>query len=62
MYLDQRDQRYVVIGTVYGYGYICKLDKVFRLEGSNNGLWNKVSNWVDFIKGVMHDMGEPDCY
>ena len=62
MYLNKRTLKYVVIGTVRGNGYDCRTDTVATFEKTDLGLWNKVSNWVYFIKGVMHHMGEPVCY
>jgi len=61
MYLSPISNRYILIGTVQGSGYNCKTDRYITVEGSSNGLWNKVSNWVDWIRGVMEDMDEPVC-
>ena len=61
MLWDQLNEKYVLIGTVKGGGYDCGGDKVNTLEGSSDGLWNKVSKWVPFIKRVMKDMGETSC-
>jgi len=61
MYLNQRTLKYVVIGTVRGNGYDCRDGTVANFEKTTFGLWNKVSNWVDFTKGVMRAMGEPVC-
>ena len=61
MYLDPRSKSYVVIGTLYGGGYDCGNERVYSHEGSKNGLWNKVSIRVDYIKEVMKDMGETLC-
>merc|ERR1712215_54804 len=61
MYLSPISNRYVLIGTVQGSGYNCKTDRYITVEGSSNGLWNKVSNWVDWIRGVMEDLNEPVC-
>ena len=52
----------ILIGTVSGTGYDCKTDRVNTVEGSDNGLWNKVSVWVDWITKTMkllHEQ-EPD--
>ena len=61
MYLDPTSQKYVLIGTLLGYGYRCGEDKVDIFEGSNDGIWNKVSNWVPFIKREMRKQGEKPC-
>ena len=61
MYLSPVSNRYILIGTVQGSGYICKTGRYITVEGSSNGLWNKVSNWVDWIRGVMEDLNEPVC-
>ena len=61
MHLDQRSQKYVVIGTLVGYAYNCSGDNVKTFEGSTDGIWNKVSNWVTFIKGQMAKLGEKTC-
>ena len=62
MYLNRRSQRFVLIGTVRGHGYDCREHRVNMFENSNFGVWNKVSHWVNFIKGVMKDLGEPVCW
>ena len=61
MYLDPSTQSYVLIGTVQGSGYDCRSGETTEVEGSNNGMWNKVSNHVDFVKKVMREMGETPC-
>ena len=61
MYLEPELDRWIIIGTVMGSGYSCKDDTVNESEGSTNGLWNKVSVWVDWINKVMKEMGEKGC-
>jgi len=61
MYWNRRAQHYVLIGTVHGKGYDCTSGKVRKLEGSTNGVWNKVSNWVNYIRWLMRSMGETAC-
>merc|ERR1712142_471107 len=61
MYWNRWAQHYELIGTVNGLGYDCTSGKVRRLEGSTNGVWNKVSNWVTYIRRLMRSMGETAC-
>jgi len=61
MYLDPSTQSYMLIGTVQGSGYDCRSGETIEVEGSSNGMWNKVSNHVDFVKKVMTEMGETPC-
>ena len=61
MYLDPELDQHIIIGTVLGFGYDCKNDTVNESEGSENGLWNKVSTWVDWINKEMKEMGEKGC-
>jgi hypothetical protein len=58
MYLEPELDQYILIGTVMGRGYNCKDDIVEESEGSTNGVWNKVSAWVDWINKEMKEMGE----
>ena len=32
------------------------------LEGSDNGVWNKVSHWVDYIREKVNQLGEDVCF
>ena len=48
-------------GTVTGYGYDCRKDSVKKIEGSDNGLWNKVSYHVTWIRQTAEEMGERLC-
>ena len=43
---------------MYGGGYGCGNDIVSLLENSSNGLWNKVSYHVPWIKEIATSMGE----
>ena len=61
MYLEPELDQWIIIGTVMGSGYSCEDDTVLESEGSTNGLWNKVSVWVDWINKVMKEMGEKGC-
>merc|ERR1739845_298334 len=49
MYKDRKTRVYYLIGTLNGGGFNCKTDRISMFEGSNNGLWNKVSAWVNWI-------------
>ena len=61
MYFDPKIDDYVLIGTVMGLGYDCRINVEHEMEGSTNGLWNKVSAWVDWIHKEMEEMGELGC-
>ena len=61
MYYNKKKTSYVLIGTVKGAGYDCRGDKTTLFEQSTNGLWNKVSYWVVWIKKLMDKMGETAC-
>ena len=61
MYYNQTTSRYVLIGTVYGAGHDCRTDKVKYFEGSDNGVWNKVSAHMEWIKDTMEGLGETIC-
>merc|ERR1719315_288226 len=61
MYYNKTTSRYVLIGTVYGAGYDCRTDKVSKFEGSENGVWNKVSAHMEWIKDTMEELGETVC-
>ena len=55
---------YVLIGTLKGGGYNCYnggIDKFPKKVGIEVGTWNKVSHWVDWIRGQMKIMGEEMC-
>jgi len=45
--------RFILIGTVFGQGYDCRRGKFGSFEGSNDGIWNKVSTHSDWIKRTM---------
>ena len=62
MYYRKKTRSYVLIGTVQGMGYSCRHDRVDKFEDSDNGLWNKVSAWVDWIKAEMKELGEKGCF
>ena len=61
MYYNRKKSSYVLIGTVKGGGYDCTDDRTYRWENSTNGVWNKVSYWVDWIKKLITEMGETTC-
>jgi len=61
MYYDEPSGRYVLIGTVQGGGYDCRQDSVGWFEGSDNGVWNKVSAHMQWIQGTMERLGERVC-
>ena len=56
MHYSSTTHKYSLIGTVQGVGYDCRKDEVNEFEGSDNGLWNKVSFHVDWIKRTMREL------
>ena len=56
-------KRYTVpfSGTVTGFGYDCRNDNVKNVEDSDNGLWNKVSHHINWIRQTAEEMGEELC-
>jgi len=61
MFYDEAKNKNILIGTVFGFGYNCKKDTVAEVEGSTNGLWNKVSFHVSWIREIAEEMGEELC-
>jgi len=61
MYLDSSSGRYVLIGTVQGGGYDCRHDTIAKFEGSDNGVWNKVSAHMEWIQQTMGRLGQRVC-
>ena len=61
MYFNRTRRSFVLIGTVNGGGYDCRTDQVSTFEGSRNGVWNKVSAHMDWIKITMNELGETIC-
>ena len=60
MFFNETIRRYVLIGTVQGGGYNCKVFKVSkRFRGEQ--VWNKVSFHVPWIKETMMRHGEKVC-
>jgi len=53
--------RWVLIGTVSGYGYKCKTNSVMMFEGSTDGIWNKVSEHVEWIEENIKQLNETIC-
>jgi len=51
----------VLIGTVYGGGYSCHKGNIYKVAGSTNGLWNKVSAHVRWIKEQAALLNETLC-
>ena len=54
-----------ILGTVQGSGYDCRKEKgdgdINRVEGSTNGVWNKVSEHVAWIRKTAENLGEIFC-
>ena len=61
MYFNKARGSYEIIGTLAGGGYSCLRNKVYDFEGSQNGLWNKISSWIGWIKVEMNRYQEEQC-
>ena len=66
MFYHRPTSRYVLIGTLSGGGYFCKLDKVFDFPVDDfktafDGIWNKVSAHMEWIQKKMDELGEKGC-
>ena len=61
MYQNRFSKRWTVIGTVVGMGYDCYSHSVHHFDGSNNGLWNKVSYHMDWIEKTMKKLNQTVC-
>ena len=62
MYYNNASSTFTIIGTVNGNGYDCRTDEVYWFEGSNNGLWNKVSAHMDWIQKTMEKWEQQVCH
>ena len=60
MYFD--GQQYVLIGTLVGMGYDCGQDRTVTFQGSDNGIWNKVSFHMEFIQNMLLENDEKLCF
>jgi len=56
MFYNRTTSRYVLIGTVNGYGYNCKDGRV-----NGGGRWNKVSAHMGWILNTLNRLGEKGC-
>ena len=61
MFYNKTTSKYVLIGTVFGNGYNCGNGGLTWFEGTTDGIWNKVSAHMDWIKKTMEKMGEKVC-
>ena len=61
MFFNKTTKSFVLIGTVQGGGYNCGHDTVGTFEESTNGVWNKVSAHMDWIKRTLDELGEKVC-
>ena len=61
MYFNKARGSYEIIGSLAGGGYSCVRNKVHFFEGSQNGIWNKISNWIGWIKVEMNRYQEEQC-
>ena len=44
-----------------GHGYDCRKDDTYTVEGTNDGIWNKVSAHVPWIMQIVKKYGEELC-
>ena len=61
MFWESRRDQWLLIGTQVGMGYDCLMDKIDLFDDSDNGMWNKISDHVNFIHKVVRDYGEKIC-
>jgi len=61
MYMNEVSGRYVLIGTVQGGGYNCRTDRVNTFDGSDNGVWDKVSAHMEWVQQTMGRLGQNVC-
>ena len=61
MYFNKARGSYEIIGTLAGGGYSCVRNKVHFFEGSQNGIWNKISSSIGWIKAEINRYQEEQC-
>jgi len=61
MFYNKTTSKYVLIGTVYGKGYNCETGRPGLFERQTDGIWNKVSAHMEWIKKKMEGLGERVC-
>ena len=61
MYLNTSVSRYTLIGTVNGQGYDCRTDTRTFFEERDDGMWNKVSEHMEWIEKTMREFEQPIC-
>jgi len=61
MFYNKTTSKYVLIGTVSGEGYDCRTDTTSYFERTTDGIWNKVSAHMEWIKKKMDELGETVC-
>ena len=61
MHFNKASKAFTIIGTVHGGGYDCRTNHVTHFEGSDNGVWNKVSAHMGWIKKTVKELGEKAC-
>ena len=54
--------RFTLIGTVVGFGYDCTLGRVSKFENQTDGIWNKVSEHMEWVEKQMKEMDETVCF
>jgi len=61
MYLNENNSRFSLIGTVNGNGYDCRTGSFNTFEEQTDGMWNKVSEHMEWIKKTMTEFEQPIC-
>ena len=61
MFYNKTTSRYVLIGIAFANSYACTSDNVPPNKGEDNGVWNKVSAHMEWIKHTMEGLGEKIC-
>ena len=59
MYWDGK--QYILVGTLLGMGYDCWEDTLISFEGSDDGIWNKITSHVEWIHKKIAQEGEKVC-
>ena len=61
MYLNESTNKYVLIGTVQGGGYDCRDGTLSNWQGQTDGIWNKVTEHMEWREENMRKLEETIC-